>query len=291
MGVDSADTCRDRKTVMQGKPLVSVIMPLYNAERFVAEAIESILHQTYENLELLIVDDFSQDRSVDIVRNYAETDSRIRFFQNRCNLGVAKTRNRAMQEARGEYIACLDNDDVALPARFEEQIRFLEAHPDHALVASDVEIIDEHSRVVAAREYPHSDGEIQRCLSRMNPIANPASMFKRAVFQELGGAYDESVCPVEDYEFVIRVARRFKVANLDQKLTRYRITATQAKAVQLKKTLSTTLLIQRRALDSGLRDSLYNMMYRGCLRVLRCLPNRLVLYLFKKISFSGSFIQ
>lgn len=285
MDADCAGNCHDRKDVIQGKPLVSVIMPLYNAERFVAEAIESILHQTYENLELIIVDDFSQDGSVDIVRNFASSDARIRLFHNDRNLGVAKTRNRAIREARGEYIACLDNDDVALPSRFEEQLRFLETHPDHALVASDLEIIDEYSRVVAVRVYPHSDGEIQCCLSRMNPIANPASMFRRSVFLELGGAYDESVCPVEDYEFVIRVARRFKIANLEQKLTRYRITATQAKAVQLKKTLGTTLLIQRRALASGLSDSFYNRMYRGALRVLLYFPNRFVMLLFKKVSF------
>lgn len=268
--------------------LVSVIMPVYNAERYIRESIESVLAQTYCNWELILVNDASADGSAEIARAYAQKDARIRFYANERNLGVAKTRNRALGLARGVYVASLDNDDVALPTRIEEQVRFLQEHSDHALVASDLEIIDEHSRTVAVRLYPHRDEEIRACLLRRNPIANPASMFRRSVFLELGGAYDESVCPVEDYEFVIRVAQRFKVANLERKLTRYRITATQAKSVYLKKTLRTTLLIQRRALAAGLADSLYNKVYRSGLLALLFLPNRSVMWLFKKVSFAGS---
>jgi len=268
--------------------LVSVIMPVYNAERFIRESIESVLAQSYDNWELILVDDASGDASGEIARAYAEADARIRFYANERNLGVAKTRNRALGLAAGVYVAPLDNDDVAHPTRLEEQVRFLEAHPDHALVASDLEIIDEHSRTVAARVYPHRDAEIRGCLSRMNPIANPASMFRRSAFLELGGAYDESVCPVEDYEFVIRVARRFRLANLERPLTKYRISTTQAKSVYLKKTLRTTLEIQRRALAAGLEDSLYNKIYRTGLTLLLYLPNRLVMWLFKRVAFRAS---
>ncbi len=266
--------------------LVSVIMPVYNAERFICESIESILGQTYEHWELILIDDASGDGSAMLARGYAQKDSRIRFYANEKNLGVAKTRNRALSLARGAFVAPLDNDDVALSSRLEEQVRFLETHPDHALVASDLEIIDEHSRAIAVRVYPHSDSEIRRCLSRMNPIASPASMFRRSAFLELGGVYDESVCPVEDYDFVIRVAQRFKIANLERILTRYRITATQAKSVYLKKTLRTTLLIQDRALASGLKDSLYNKIFRIGLSGLLLLPNRVVMWLFKVFTFS-----
>lgn len=268
-------------------PRISVLMPVYNAERYLRESVESVLKQSYDDFELIIVDDGSKDNSLSIAQEFARQDHRIRIFVNQQNLGVAKTRNRAIREAQGEYIACLDNDDVALPTRLAEQFHFLENHPDHALVASDIEIIDEHSRCVAVRIYPHSDGEIRACLTRMNPIANPASMFRRSAFLELGGAYDESVCPVEDYEFVTRVARRFKLANLDRKLTRYRITATQVKSVRLKATLRLTLLIQQRAVTNGMADSVYNKVYRVGLRGLLCLPSRLILWLFKRISFAG----
>lgn len=279
---------RDSTEENHVRGLVSVIMPLYNAEDYVAEAIESILAQTYKNFELIIIDDGSSDKSPEIAGNYAQKDSRIRFFVNEKNLGVAKTRNRALTEARGDYIAPLDNDDVALPTRLEEQVKFLEEHLDHALVGSDLEIIDEQSRVTAVRNYPHTNEEIQRCLTRMNPIANPASMFRHEVFSALGGAYDESVCPVEDYEFVSRVARHYKLANLQQKLTRYRIRANQAKSVYLKKTLRLTLFIQNRGVASGLRDCTWNRVVRLGLWCLLLFPNRFIMRLFRLVSFTKS---
>lgn len=260
-------------------------MPVYNAGSYLDEAIESILAQSYANWELILVDDASHDGSAMRALAYSERDPRIRFFANPQNLGVAKTRNRALGLARGEYVAPLDNDDIAVPSRLWEQVRFLEAHPDHALVASDIEIMDEHSRTTAIRVYPHQDADIRKVLTRMNPIANPASMFRREVFDSLGGAYDESVCPVEDYEFVTRVVASYKVANLAVPLTRYRITSTQAKSVYLKKTLKITRLIQRRAIAAGCKDSLFNRLYRVGLALFVVLPDRLVMWLFKKFFF------
>lgn len=272
---------------MSGIPeLVSVVMPLYNAERYVREAIESILSQTYRNLELIVVDDGSMDRSIDIVTDLASRDVRIRLFRNEKNLGVAKTRNRAIREACGEYIACLDNDDVALPERLERQVDFMKAHPDHGLIASDVEIIDEFSRVFAKRSYPHTDQEIRKSMLRVNPVANPASMFRRSAFEDVGGRYDESVCPVEDYEFVLRMARKHKLANIDRVLTRYRISANQAKNYFLKRTIRMTLAIQKRAVSQGFADTWFNKGYRIGLSVLLRLPDRLILGLFKKLCYS-----
>lgn len=266
--------------------LVSVIMPLYNAERYVGEAIESVLSQTYSHLELIIVDDGSSDRSLAIARDYAAQDQRIKIVCNPLNYGVAKTRNLAIREARGEYVACLDNDDVALPSRLEEQVRFLQTCADYAFVASDLEIIDEQSRTVGWRTYPHTDEEIRRSMLRVNPVANPACMYRRAVFDELGGAYDESVCPVEDYDLVLRMARNYKLANLDQKLTKYRISTTQVKSRYLKKTIKKTLLIQYNAIRQGLPDNALNKLYRIGLMMLLLLPNRLVLSLFKRLYYA-----
>lgn len=266
--------------------LVSVIMPLYNAEKYVSEAIESILSQTYENIELIIVDDCSRDSSPDIANKFADRDTRIRFFRNEKNIGVAKTRNRAIHEARGEYVACLDNDDVAMPDRIAEQVNFLKTHPDYGLVASDVEIIDENSRPIAMRYYPHTDQEIRQTMLRVNPVANPACLFRRAVFEELGDCYDESACPVEDYEFVLRVARKHKIANFDRILTKYRISTAQAKNVYLKKTIRLTLKIQRNAIMQGFSDTCFNRLYRLGLGTLLWMPDRFVLWLFKKTCYT-----
>jgi glycosyltransferase involved in cell wall biosynthesis len=263
-------------------------MPVYNAERFICEAIDSILKQTYDNWELILVNDASTDCSAVIASEYAASDLRIRFYDNPMNLGVAKTRNRAIHETRGEYIACLDNDDVALPDRIAAQVTFLRDHPDHGLVASDIEIIDENSRLVAVRTYPHRDEEIRKSMLRVNPVANPASMFRRSVFDALGGFYDESVCPVEDYDFVLRVATHYKIANLERRLTRYRISSTQAKNVYLKRTLKMTLAIQKKHLKSLTGDSLFNQIYRLGLSFLLLLPSPWILWLFKRMSYSSS---
>jgi glycosyltransferase involved in cell wall biosynthesis len=266
-------------------PLVSVIMPAYNAERYLDEAIGSILGQTHGNLELIIVDDGSTDGSLAIARRCQGQDDRIRLFANSRNLGVARSRNIAMGYARGVYVAPLDNDDAALPRRLELQVAFLEANPDHGLVGSDIEIMDEESRTVGYRTYPHEDADIRRVLLRQNPVANPASMFRMSAFRQLGNAYAEEHCPVEDYEFVTRMALDFKLANLPQRLTRYRIRKEQAKSLYLKKTLRETIGIQLKGRARGLQDSLANRACRLGLRLLLPLPDPAILWLFKTIHY------
>ncbi|MDE2635255.1 MAG: glycosyltransferase family 2 protein, partial [Chloroflexota bacterium] len=110
-------------------PLVSVIMPVYNGERFLAEAVDSILTQTYTNFELLIVDDGSTDASARIIREYAARDCRIRFLQHERNLGPGSAQNTGLAVANGALIANMDSDDISLPLRLEKQVRFLENHP------------------------------------------------------------------------------------------------------------------------------------------------------------------
>lgn len=112
-------------------PKISVIMPAYNAEQYISEAIESILNQTYSNFEFIIIDDGSTDRTVEMVQSYS--DPRIRFVQNEHNLGVAATLNRGLKLATGEYIARMDADDIALRERFGKQVSFLDMHPEIAV--------------------------------------------------------------------------------------------------------------------------------------------------------------
>ena len=111
-------------------PLVSVVMPVYNSEKYVAEAIESILGQTFSDFELIIVDDGSQDRSPEIIREYERQDDRVRLLRQEGNMGVATARNRGIDEAGGEFLALMDSDDISLPTRLEQQLRFLQENPD-----------------------------------------------------------------------------------------------------------------------------------------------------------------
>ena len=136
---------RGSATLKRPPPLVSVVLPVYNAERYLRPAIESVLAQTYRHFELVLVDDGSTDASVAIGEEYVRADSRVRLLRNRCNLGIVQTRNRAFAEAdpASAYFAVFDSDDICLPDRLQMQVDFLEAHPDHALVGGHTLVIDE----------------------------------------------------------------------------------------------------------------------------------------------------
>lgn len=265
-------------------PKVSVIIPTFNAEKFLDETVQSILAQTFTDFEVVVIDDCSSDSTQDKLKAYEMQDSRIRVILNGRNVGVAENRIRALKLAKGELIAPLDHDDVAHPDRLEQQVGFLNGNPEHGLIGSDMTIIDENSRVIGSRNYPKTNQAIHRILLRQNPIANPASMFRKDCYEKIGG-YDASLCPVEDYDFVIRMAQISKLANLQGKLTRYRISAGQVKSQQLKKTIKMTLLIQRKAVKAGIKDSTYNKSYRLALHSLLLLPPQLTLKLFMALSY------
>lgn len=267
---------------MRTSPRVSVIMPAYNAERTIAEAIESILTQEFGDFELIIVDDGSTDGTSEIVDRYASADPRIVKLVNTGNQGIARSRNLALAAARGKYIACLDSDDVAEPRRLEVQLDFMQARPDCVLLGSDLTIINEYSAIIGQRIYPREDRELRSLLPRLNPFAQPASMFTAEIARRVGG-YREDLPLCEDYDLFLRLAEQGQVANLAQALTRYRISSTQSKAKRLRQTLLCTLRVQKFARQRGWRESFSDKLYRLMLCGLFLLPQELVLLIFKKM--------
>ena len=127
---------------MENQPLVSIIMPSYNAEKYIAESIESVLHQTYSNWELLITDDCSNDQTPSIVQSYANKDPRIDFVIASKHSGIANTRNQSIARAKGRFVAFLDNDDLWVTEKLEKQLRFLLKN-DFAFVYSEYELMNE----------------------------------------------------------------------------------------------------------------------------------------------------
>jgi glycosyltransferase involved in cell wall biosynthesis len=267
-------------------PLVSVVMPAYNAERFLRQAIESVLAQTYTNFELVVIDDGSSDGSWAIMQELAARDTRVRAFRNERNLGIVRTRNRLFAESSpaSEYFAVLDGDDVCLPERLALQVAFLQAHADHALVGGNLRVIDEYGVEVGVRRYPSSHEAIMRVITRYNPIAQPASMFRRSAVQAVG-EYDERYARCQDYELWLRMAERFKLANLDAFVIEYRVSATQGKSVQLRESLAYTIDIQRRWLFRRQFFRPFNVLYWGAEHALMLLPDALVLGAFKHIAY------
>ncbi len=267
-------------------PLVSVVMPVCNAERYLVAAVESVLGQTFRDFELIAVDDASSDGSFALLESFAARDPRVRPFRNETNLQIAKTRNRAFHLAHPEsrYFAIMDSDDVCMPERFAEQVRFLETHPEHALVGSQITIIDEHGKTIGRRDYPCSHAEISRVLTRYNPFAQSSVMLRRSALDEVG-VYDERYTRCQDYDLWLRMASRFKVENLGRALLAYRVSSTQGKTTHLRQTLRFSLEIQRRWLFDPRFASVNNTVQWALRHALFAVPEPVTLALFKAVTF------
>lgn len=241
-------------TCAASPPRVTVFVPVYNGEPFLAETIESVLTQTYRDFELLVVDDCSTDRSAEIVLSYS--DSRIRLDRNELNRGRPYTRNRGLQLARGEYFAVLDADDVCEPQRLEKSVAFLDAQPDIAAVGSAATYIDDSGRALFVQRVPSSSDAIRRRIFTANCFVHSSVTFRRAAVLAIGG-YDERLPYSQDYDLFLRLAADHRLANLTVPLVRYRVHGGQ---VSQKK-----MAAQRRLADGARSKAFYAQMARGAI--------------------------
>lgn len=219
------------------KPLISVLMPAYNAEKYISESIESILNQSFKNFEFIIVDDCSSDRTWKIILEYAEKDKRIVAKKNKKNLGIAGNRNKLKNFAFGKYIVWQDADDIALKSRLINQFKFMESHPEVGICGGFLHFFSE-KKDLGIRKYFASDGEIRKKIFRYSPVAQPGSIIRRSVFKVVGD-YDLNYPPAEDLDMLFRIGKKFKFANLQEVVIRYRehfdsATFTKLKIVELK---------------------------------------------------------
>ena len=200
---------------------VSVIMAVYNAERFLKEAIQSILSQTFQAFELIIVDDASTDASCEIVKSFG--DSRIRLIRHATNTGASLARNDAIRIARGEYVAIMDGDDLSYSHRLETQVRFLDNQPEIGLVGSGIyDNIDVDGSILYTSYLPEDNETIQKTILETWCFLHPSIMFRRNVV-ERAGYYREEFEVAEDHDFILRVLDHNKAQNMREKLVAYRI--------------------------------------------------------------------
>jgi glycosyltransferase involved in cell wall biosynthesis len=208
---------------MVSNPAVSVVMTVYNTEQYLALAIDSILAQTYEDFEFIVIDDGSTDRSADIVRDYATRDGRIRLT-SRPNTGVVRAANEGIGQARGKYLARMDSDDISMPHRFARQVSYLDANPDCVLVGSRVQIVDPYGSPVAVsgQKLAHEDIDAELLTSGGGwAVVQPSAMMRLDAVRQAGG-YRGSVNMSEDHDLFLRLAERGKVANLSEPVLQYR---------------------------------------------------------------------
>lgn len=210
-------------TSAEDRPTVSVVIPVYNCSPYLAEALDSVLAQTYRDFEVIAVDDGSKDDSLAILRRYEKADSRVRVI-SRPNTGISGALNDGLAVARGALIARMDGDDVSLPARFEKQVAFMDANPECVCVGARVLRVDPYGSPLLPSDHKLTHEEIDGQLMEQGlgwAITHPVAMMRRdAVMQ--AGAYRLERQPSEDLDLWLRLAEIGRLANLPDVLLHYR---------------------------------------------------------------------
>jgi glycosyltransferase involved in cell wall biosynthesis len=203
------------------RPKISVVMPVYNCSTFLEEALASLLIQTYNDFEVLAINDGSTDNSLDILKRFAKLDSRLRIISQK-NTGIVKVLNRGIEEAKGEYIARMDGDDISFPNRFADQVAVLDEKPDVVLIAGLFEVIDQSSEFLYRELVLPQDDELKRSLYLRNPIAHGSTMFRKSIVQKIGG-YRDLYGPTEDLDLWMRLSKEGKFEAVPTPVYRWRM--------------------------------------------------------------------
>ncbi len=237
---------------------VSVVLPVFNARDYVAEALDSLLRQSHEDFELIAVDDGSTDGSGTILDGYAARDLRVRV-EHRPHQGLVATLNAGCKLASGRYIARLDADDVALPERFERQVSFLDRHPDVAALGTGITVVAADGRQLRTVSYPSGHSEIARRLAATTPLVHPTVMLRAQPLRDAGG-YRSAFTVAQDHDLWLRLAERHRLANLSDPLVEYRLHGNQLTVKHLKAAVMELLAAnaattQRRSQGSDPLDS------------------------------------
>ena len=202
------------------RPAISVVMSAYNSEKYIAEAIESILNQTFKDFEFIIINDGSTDKTLEIIKNYSRKDKRIKLIKNTKNLGLIKSLNKGLKAARGKYIARMDADDISLPERFKIQYDYLEKNIEIFLIGSGVIQIDKKGKEILKSRPITGVKKIKRILRKRNCIAHPTIMFQN----DQNIFYREKMLYCEDYDLYLRLLhKKNKLDNIKELLLKYRI--------------------------------------------------------------------
>jgi glycosyltransferase involved in cell wall biosynthesis len=204
-------------------PAVSVIITIFNTEKYLGDAISSILAQTWSDLELILIDDGSTDGSLRVIQEFARRDARVRFA-SRENRGIVRSSNEGLAMARGEFIARMDSDDISMPERLERQIAFLRANPEVVAVSGWYQLVDAKGRRLRRIKMPLDDAAIQKCcLDGITALCHGCVTIRRSAFDAVGGYDDNFERATEDHDLFLRLGEVGKLANIPEVLLKYRL--------------------------------------------------------------------
>lgn len=228
-------------------PLVSVVITAYNEERYIEETLESLMRQSYSELEIIVVDDCSTDSTVSIVSKISKKDPRIQLIRMKKNAGQSAASNVGIDAAHGEYLARLDADDIALPDRIRVQVDFLMKHPDVVMVGGQCQLIDGDGKALAYQYFPLTHAKIYSALFSMNPVLHPTIMMNRDLLPHGKIYYQTRHELANDLALVFEAAQYGKLANVPEVVVRYRQQADSMSLAKTKATFRDTVFIREKA--------------------------------------------
>ena len=224
------DALRQRRVTARSKstPRVSVILPVYNGDRYLAESISSILGQTFTGFELIIIDDGSSDRTGKIIEEFRVNDPRIVVVHHRKNKGIVYSLNEGLRYARADLIARQDADDISYPNRIAEQVAYLSHHPEIGLLGTAIDVVNGDGKSTEIYRLPETDAQIRFRLLFNSAFAHPSVMFRAAVILNYQLRYSPNFPHAEDYELWVRMLQHTKAHNLPMPLVKYRVSSNNA---------------------------------------------------------------
>jgi len=200
------------------QPLVSVLIPVYNGTSFLDEAIQSVLNSTYKNIEIILVDDGSTDKSRHKCEKYAQQHAHIQFFGFKKNKGMTRCLNFGIKKSKGEYIARINQDDIMLPNRIEKQVAFLEKHPDHVIVGGAIQLFTQETENYDQIFFPKTNNEIKQQWLQFSPYSDPTVMYRKSAWEQTEG-YNQYFWPADDVHMWYQLGMVGKMANLQEIVT------------------------------------------------------------------------
>lgn len=268
---------------MKNTPKISVITPAYNAEKYISETIESILHQTFKDFEYIIIDDCSTDKTWKIIQSYAQKDDRIVAVKNKNNLGIAGNRNKGVSLSGGKYVVWQDADDISLPQRLEKQYDFMESNPEVGICGAYLQFFDSNG-LHSIRKYDAGDKELRSKIFLFSPCAQPASIIRKTCLAEVG-EYDLKFPPAEDIDMSFRIGCKHKFGNIQEVLLKYREHPQSATFSKLKTIEINTLIIRRKySKNQAYKPTVFDYFYNICQYLsIYIIPIRLKIILFNWI--------
>jgi len=237
-------------------PRISVVMPAYNSEKYIGEAIESILNQTFTDFELFVLNDSPNNKELEnIIKKYARKDKRVKYIKNPKNLGVTESRNKLLEVCSGEFIACMDSDDISLPTRFERQIQYMDAHPECGVLGTWFQCFGNSDKIIR-----HPERIKVFNILKCQHVGNPTVLIRKSILDKYDLRYDNAYNWCEDFELWSRMVFVTEIHNLPEILLKYRWHGTNVSIEHAHRQQELTRQVQQNVLNKLTDDKAVQQM-------------------------------